>query len=50
VLQAHRSTYHYRAHGDEQAELKTRIKEIAERVCAMDADASTCSYAGRAGK
>ncbi len=30
VLQAHRSTYHYRAHGDEQAVLKTRIKEIAE--------------------
>lgn len=30
MLQAHRSTYHYRAHGDAQAELKTRIKEIAE--------------------
>ncbi|MEO1398632.1 MAG: IS3 family transposase, partial [Pseudomonadota bacterium] len=30
VLQAHRSTYHYRPHGDEQADLKTRIKEIAE--------------------
>ncbi len=30
MLQAHRSTYSYRAHGDEQAELKTRIKEIAE--------------------
>lgn len=30
VLQAHRSTYNYRAHGDEQAELKKRIKEIAE--------------------
>ena len=30
MLQAHRSTYHYTAHGDEQAELKTRIKEIAE--------------------
>lgn len=29
VLQAHRSTYHYRAHGDEQAELKNRIEEIA---------------------
>lgn len=30
MLQAHRSTYHYKSHGDEQAELKTRIKEIAE--------------------
>ncbi|MBO9475816.1 transposase [Shimia sp. R10_1] len=30
MLQAHRSTYHYKAHGDEQAELKNRIKEIAE--------------------
>jgi len=29
-MQAHRSTYHYKAHGDEQAELKKRIKEIAE--------------------
>ncbi|GFE63814.1 hypothetical protein KIN_08880 [Litoreibacter roseus] len=30
VLHAHRSTYNYRGHGDEQAELKKRIKEIAE--------------------
>jgi len=29
-MQAHRSTYHYNAHGDVQAELKKRIKEIAE--------------------
>lgn len=30
VLQAQRSSYHYRPHGDDQAELKNRIKEIAE--------------------
>jgi putative transposase len=30
VLQANRSTYYYRARGDEQAELKERIKEFAE--------------------
>ena len=30
VLQAHRSTYHYKAHGDEQAEFRKRIKELAE--------------------
>lgn len=30
MLRAHRSTYHYKAHGDEQAELKNRIKEISE--------------------
>jgi len=30
VLLLQRSTYHYRAHGDDQADLKKRIKEIAE--------------------
>lgn len=30
MLQAHRSTYHYKAHGDEQAELKTRISPAAD--------------------
>ena len=30
VLLAQRSSYHYRSHGDDQADLKKRIKEIAE--------------------
>ena len=30
MLQAHRSTHHCKARGDEQAELRKRIKEIAE--------------------
>jgi len=30
VLNAQRSSYHYRPHGDDQADLKKRIREIAE--------------------
>lgn len=30
VPQAQRSSYHYRPHGDDQAELRNRIKEVAE--------------------
>lgn len=30
MLLAQRSSYHYRPHGDDQADLKKRIKEIAE--------------------
>lgn len=30
VLKTQRSSYHYRPHGDDQADLKKRIKEIAE--------------------
>jgi len=49
AVPAPRATYHYRSRRPEQAPLRKRIREIAERECAMATDASMCCYVAKVG-